>query len=160
LAYCPTTGSATAASERRFAQYELADQRADATEEIPAEVSRFSELTKLPRISPHAWQVAFECLAAYASEREFRLGECAAWARDRATALGQPVSRQIFNYAVRAAQFGDRPLNTEPPPSAAELAEAVRRSVVERAEEAGFEPTVDEVRALAGWLGVPESSLA
>ncbi|GAA2119136.1 hypothetical protein GCM10009843_11610 [Nocardioides bigeumensis] len=49
-----------------------------------------------------------------------------------------------------------RPLNSGASPTAAQFAEAVHRSVVERSRAAGHEPTQDEERILTAWLGVGE----
>lgn len=122
--------------------------------DVPAEVAKFFQASRLPAIPSDGWPVVFRALEAYAAMHEFNLTESTKWARDHAAAQGHEVPRTAFTYVVLASR-GEAPLNAQPPPEAAAIARAVLRSAVQRARLAGFEVTADEEAALASWLQVP-----
>lgn len=121
---------------------------------LPAAVSRFREVTKLPAMPSENWPSVYSSLEAYASLHEFRFAESTKWARDNSVAQGFDISRQTFVYALRSCRDGGAPLNSDPAPSAQEIGTAMLASVLSRSRLAGLEPSEVEVQALADWLHV------
>lgn len=124
----------------------------------PADVARFCEIAKLPRIPSDRWPVIFRTLADYATLHEFQLSESTRWSRDHAAGQGIDIARSAFLYVVRGCVNGGEPLNAEPPPTVDRIGEALLRSVLEGASRAGLDVTDDERAALRTWLRVDDVS--
>ncbi|MFF0989315.1 NYN domain-containing protein [Kocuria nitroreducens] len=125
---------------------------------LPPAVTRFCDLTKMPRLTREQWRAVVRALVEYARREEFSLSEASRWSRDRAVELGEPVSRQAVLYAIRAARDGGADLSDGTAPDASDVAGAVRTSVLRQAAVAGFDASADEQRQLAEWLCDEDSS--
>jgi hypothetical protein len=120
---------------------------------LPAAITRFCDVAKMPRLARAQWSVVFGVLAEYARRGEFNLSEASRWSRDRAGELGVQVSRQAMLYAIRGARGGGADLGSAPPPDASAVGRAVLAGVLEQAALAGFLPSAAERQELAAWLG-------
>lgn len=119
---------------------------------LPADIARFREIVQLPRISSDRWPVIFQSLEAYAALHEFQLAESTRWSRDHAAEQGIDIPRSAFNYVVRSCVIAGSPLNSDPPPTAERIGEALLTSVLDGASRAGLEVTDDERSSLRTWL--------
>lgn len=124
---------------------------------IPAQISRFCEVTKLPRIASEQWPVVYQSLEAYAATHDFNLTEATKWSRDYATGLGSDVARSVFVYVVLACRDSGVMLSADVTPTPSQISSAVHASVLSQAEVAGLDVSSEDSLVLARWLHVEPS---
>lgn len=123
---------------------------------IPAQISRFCEVSKLPRIASSQWPIVYLSLEAYAATHDFNLTESTKWSRDYAAGLGADVARSVFVFVVLACRNSGVMLSADVTPTAGQIGSALLSSVMSQAEVAGLEVSSADRLALARWLHVEE----
>jgi hypothetical protein len=121
---------------------------------MPETIESVFHLLEVPRLRTEAWPVLFETLGRYAADHEFNLTEATRWSRDQLASTAMPIARPAFSYAVKGAQFGGAPLNSDPPPNAEEIARAFCNSLIDRAYQAGMVLDAQDVIEISNWFGV------
>lgn len=122
--------------------------------ELPEVIELLSRTVDMPRLARPSWSAIFRKLAEYAGTHDFNLTESSRWTRDSLAGEKVQVGRAVLSYIIRGAQFGGAPLDTNPPPSAEDIANAFMNNVINQAYGAGITIGRDDEDILAGWLGL------
>ena len=120
---------------------------------LPESILRICQITKMPTITSNKWHEIFEVLAAYTSEQgEGSLSQCAAWCRDYLQQKGIQVPRKHINSVIIWAHYGGVAIDTNPPPQADEIREAVIQNTINLAQAKGAVLSAEERNDLKTWL--------
>lgn len=122
--------------------------------DLPEAVSRYADVTGMPRLSRDQWCRVFQAVAEYGGRPDFSRTEASAWCRDHVAQTGDAVARLKINYVIQAANDGGTRLDAEHSPKATEVAESVYKAVLLRADKAEFDATDEDKNELATWLGI------
>lgn len=128
------------------------NQTTSALSGLPASIAQICRITDLPRLGAAQWKAAFDVLAHYAKTQEFNLTRCTASARDELAELERPVGRQAIGFIVRGALYGGVRLDSEPPPTAEEIREALITATMDRAEASGLSIGKSDKEELRQWM--------
>ena len=123
---------------------------ADGEAEPDDVVARVCRVTHAPLLTPVQYGVLFEHLAAAAHEHP-TLNRLGAEVRERATAMGEPVSRRAVNFVIQGLVYAGLDLRTAAL-SPRELAEAWRRNLRTQCEQAGLELSRRDEATLDQWV--------
>lgn len=122
--------------------------------DLPEVVELLSRTVDMPRLSRPSWSAVFRKLADYACTHDFNLTESSKWTRDSLAEEKVAVGRAMLSYVIRGAQFGGAPLDTNPPPSAEDIANAFMSNLINQAYSAGMTIDRDDEDVIADWLGL------
>lgn len=123
-------------------------------ENLPKIVAQICQITDLPRLSADRWVETLKMLAGYAKshEHEFKLSECSIWVRDQLKEKEIPVGRTAIDRIIKWAKHGGVNLESDPPPTADKIREAVIQNAVTRAGETNLDLTPEGQKELRNWL--------
>lgn len=123
-------------------------------ENLPEIVAQICQITDLPRLSTPLWAETLKMLAHYAKnhEHEFTLSECIIWVRDQLKEKEIPVGRNAIQHIIHWAKHGGVTLDTDPPPTADQIREAVIQNAIIRASETNMDLTPEGQKELRNWL--------
>ena len=121
---------------------------------LPEIIAQIYQITDLPRLSTDHWAETLKMLANYAEshEHEFKLSECTLWVRDQLKEKEIPVGRNAIQHIIHWAKHGGVSLDTDTPPTADQIREALIQNAVIRANEASLNLTPENQEELRHWL--------
>ncbi len=125
--------------------------------ELAGLAARLSQVTGVPRLCPDDYAALFEELAAEVREHGFQLNETSKAVRDRLIEQGRSVSRAAVLFVIRGIRFAGLDLGAAQRErvTAAELAEAFKRNVLNLCEGAQLELSDEEASLIDQLLGKP-----
>lgn len=120
--------------------------------ELPPLIASICQATDLPRLDTSLWPLVFDKLGEYARTHDFNFTESSRWVRDQLVGGGVPVGRTPVSFVVRGALYGGMSFNSEPPPSAEDIRQAVLAVTVDRAQSAGLPLADADAEELRRWF--------
>lgn len=129
-------------------------EQATPVTELPPEVAKFCQVAGLPRIPRDDWPRAFGYLEEFGHTQPFSLTEASKWPRDRSAESGDLIARAVFNFILTACHSQGTRLDVEPRPTAEAMANALLKTVLNRADLAGLDVSEKDTQILHNWLGL------
>ncbi len=129
-------------------------EQATPVNELPPEVAKFCQVAGLPRIPRDDWPRAFGYLEEFGHTQPFSLTEASKWPRDRSAESGDLIARAVFNFILTACHSQGTRLDAEPRPTAEAMANALLKTVLNRADLAGLDLSEKDTQILRNWLGL------
>ena len=140
----------------RFGNFVSLDGKSpkSSAENLPKIVAQICQITDLPRLSADRWAETLKMLASYAEsqEHEFKPSACAIWVRDQLKEKEIPVGRTAIDRIIKWAKHGGANLESDPPPTADKIREAVIQNAITRSGEANLDLTPEKQKELRNWL--------
>lgn len=108
----------------------------------------------MPHLIADHWAKTLKILARYteSQEHEFTLSECTIWVRDQLKEKEIPVGRTAIDRIIKWAKHGGANLESDPPPTADKIREAVIQNAITRSGEANLDLTPEKQKELRNWL--------